>query len=101
MKPITITIDNVDLGLLDSQRRGLHELLLQHPETYKDDNDPHELWSLLGLLDHICDKYDKLAYGENCQRCGLTEEVGFIVELETGELVCRGCDAKYLIETYG
>lgn len=100
MSNTTIWIDGVDLPLLNKQRRELHGLLEKNSET-NDGTEQHPLWGLLGLLDHICDKYDKLAYGENCQRCGLTEEVGFIVELETGELVCRGCDAKYLIETYG
>lgn len=33
-----------------------------------------------------------------CERCKLSQA---IIELETGEFVCSGCESKYLIKKYG
>lgn len=81
----TIEIDGVDLPLLNKQRRELHELLLKlFPE---DTEEKEKLWGLLSFLDHICDKYDTIAFdpehcehafstdGENgiCMFCGIDE----------------------------
>ena len=55
----TITIDNVDLELLDRQRRDLYAVIsAEGVDKTKRDN----LDGLMGLLDYICDKYEVLAY---------------------------------------
>lgn len=54
-----IIVDGVDLRLLNEQRIELHFLLRkQDPETYNDSI----LWGLLGLLDYVCDQYEKDIY---------------------------------------
>jgi len=64
-----ITVNGVDLRLLNEQRIELHFLLRkQDQEAYGDSI----LWGLLEMLDYICDQYDTEIYTEErCERgCG-------------------------------
>lgn len=57
---INISVEKVDVDLLNTQRIQLHEHLLEIDPKGKG-----ELWGLLGLLDHICDKYEYLIEEKN------------------------------------
>ena len=82
MKPITITIDNVDLGLLDTQRRDLYKLMCENRKDLGEEKFEN-LEGLMGLLDYICDKYEVLTYSTDndpdlmgeCDTCGAEYEL--------------------------
>ena len=48
-----ITIQNVDIELLDQQRRYLSRLVWKNDDSDREDI----LWGLVEMLDHICDTY--------------------------------------------
>lgn len=52
----TIVVEEVDLTLLNEQRKQLHELLLAN--FFVDGQEEGNLWGLLEMLDYICDIYN-------------------------------------------
>jgi hypothetical protein len=78
-----ISVEMVDVDLLNDQRKKLHELLVVIDPKGKND-----LWGLLGLLDYICDKYEHLITPSDFGTCDTCEKE---YELSSREGRCGDC----------
>jgi hypothetical protein len=79
----TISVEMVDVEMLNDQRKKLHELLVVIDPRGKND-----LWGLLGMLDHICDKYEHLITPSDFGTCDTCEKE---YELSSREGRCGDC----------